>query len=132
MSKSNLLCVFYVIIFQYVIISLVSAKDCSVTVGGPRPNQPCVFPFKFAQKTFNSCTDAKDPGNFWCSTKVDKDGKHIGGANEWGYCEDGCDNEDNNKVQSSTKKKGVGTENQLKPPTNYKRKRSAMCENPKI
>jgi len=106
MSKSNLLCVFYVIIFQFVIISLVSAKDCSVTVGGPRPNQPCVFPFKFAQKTFNSCTDAKDPGNFWCSTKVDKDGKHIGGANEWGYCEDGCDNEDTTKVQSS-KKKGV-------------------------
>ena len=54
-------------------------------------NHPCVFPFKYTRKTFWTCIDKSDPeGRFWCSTKVDKTGKHIGGSGEWGYCPEGC------------------------------------------
>ena len=28
-----------------------------------------------------------DNGQFWCSTKVDDSGVHIGGKGYWGYCE---------------------------------------------
>ena len=113
MFQKKLLCVLYILCFQFISILLVSARNCSITFSGPRPNTECIFPFKFAQKIFNSCTREKDPdGNLWCSTKVDKDGKHIGGANEWGYCEDGCDQNEQTKVQSS-RNKGVGTKIQL-------------------
>ena len=82
------LCVLY---FTDVYIFGINAQNCSVTVSGPRPNKPCVFPFKFGRKVHWSCTDLSDPGKFWCSTKVDKNGKHIGGASEWGYCHKSCD-----------------------------------------
>lgn len=82
---------FELIFAIYLTAILVNAKDCSITVSGPKPNKPCVFPFEFSREKHYSCTDLKDPGNPWCSTKVDKNGKHIGGANEWGYCEKGCD-----------------------------------------
>ena len=81
---------FYSLYLSFMTIILVSAQDCSVTVKGPQPNKKCVFPFEFSRQKHYSCTDLKDPGNFWCSTKVDKDGKHIGGAKEWGYCAEGC------------------------------------------
>ena len=110
MFKSNLLSVLYILYLSFIVDKLVSARNCSITVDGPKTNTPCIFPFKFAHKTFNTCTDEKDPGNFWCSTKVDEDGKHIGGANEWGYCADGCDDKEPTKLQSSTNKRvGIKT-----------------------
>ena len=80
----------YSLYLSFMTVIFVSAQDCSVTVRGPQPNKTCVFPFEFSRQKHYSCTDLKDPGNFWCSTKVDKDGKHIGGAKEWGYCAEGC------------------------------------------
>ena len=113
MPKIEILCILYIVYFPSIIVLFVSAKNCSITVSGPRPNKPCVFPFEFAHMIYDYCTDEKDPGNFWCSTKVDKDGKHIGGANEWGYCEKDCDGKKPSKVQSS-KNKGVGINPHLK------------------
>ena len=73
-----------------VVLPIIDAQNCSVTVGGPKPNSPCIFPFVFAGKTHWSCTDLKDPGKYWCSTKVNKEGEHIGGASFWGYCDKSC------------------------------------------
>ena len=61
-------------------------------------NQPCVFPFKFQEITYNNCTTADndpDDTNAWCSTKVDEFGNHVprdfSGEN-WGVCETKCQN----------------------------------------
>ena len=49
--------------------------------------QDCQFPFKLSGQTFFNCTDHQDPdGRLWCSTKVDSNGKHVGGEGNWGYC----------------------------------------------
>ena len=64
--------------------------DCTVTVSGPNPNRKCVFPFKYGSKTYGSCTDVSDPGKYWCSTKTDKNGRHVTKRKQWGYCHPSC------------------------------------------
>jgi len=50
---------------------------------------PCVFPFEYKFVNYTSCTDRNDPDGFlWCSTQVDKRGKHVRG--KFGYCSPGC------------------------------------------
>lgn len=62
-------------------------RQC-VTVGGPKPNLPCRFPFTFQSKSYTSCTAVTDPdGRFWCST-LTRSGTHVQG--NWGYCPDNC------------------------------------------
>ncbi|CAL4096357.1 unnamed protein product, partial [Meganyctiphanes norvegica] len=45
----------------------------------------CVFPFRYNDLVFNSCTnlDANEP---WCSTETDSRDNHVG--NKWKYCQD--------------------------------------------
>ena len=50
-------------------------------------NKPCIFPFKFNNMTFNSCTWAYS-NTVWCSTQVDSLGIHVGGSK--GTCGSGC------------------------------------------
>ena len=45
---------------------------------------PCIFPFEYDGETFEVC--ALDESGFWCSTKVDSFGRHIGGEGHWGTC----------------------------------------------
>jgi hypothetical protein len=60
-------------------------------VGGPKPNAPCVFPFKFQGEVYNGCpVDLEDPSKRWCSTRVDANGEHITGAGEFGHCGPDC------------------------------------------
>ena len=62
-----------------------------MTVSGPNPNQPCVFPFRYKNKVYSGCdTDPDDPTKTWCSTKTDQDGNHIIGQNEYGHCAANC------------------------------------------
>ena len=62
-----------------------------MTVSGADPNKPCIFPFKFDGITWNTCTNVDDPSApFWCSTKVDDEGNHIGGQGNWGNCASNC------------------------------------------
>ena len=45
----------------------------------------CKFPFRYENVTYEGCTDVRQNGTVWCSTKVDKDGEHIVGR--WGNCQ---------------------------------------------
>ena len=69
-------------------------EDTCKTVGGPSANQPCIFPFKWSGKTYNSCpVDPDDSNETWCSTKTDSDGNHITGQGLWGLCGPKCKKE---------------------------------------
>merc|ERR1711910_194268 len=61
-------------------------RTCN-TVSGPAAGKPCVFPFTWQGKTFNSCTEeGDDQGKLWCSTMVDQAGIHIAGQGQYGFC----------------------------------------------
>ena len=65
-------------------------KGCFTTADSPS-NDTCVFPFQFKKEEYTGCTTKSDPdGRYWCSTKVDENGKHIGGKGYWGYCSALC------------------------------------------
>ena len=49
-----------------------------------------MFPFIYKGKEYNQCTFQKGDVKAWCSTKVDGNGKHVGGQRQWGYCEKEC------------------------------------------
>jgi hypothetical protein len=51
------------------------------TNGGAKPGLPCVFPFKYADVTYNACTAKNSERGLWCSTAVDAEGDHI--TNNW-------------------------------------------------
>ena len=61
-----------------------------------RKGVPCVFPFKYAGKTYHNCTyDYSRTFQYfpWCSTKVSRNGKHYARKTRDGYynvgiCED--------------------------------------------
>jgi len=79
--------------------------QCFVIENKTNDLQPCIFPFVFAEKTYNKCTNTSDPdGKFWCSTKIDENGKHV--KSYWGYCDQNCSNADDGhqraKVSLST------------------------------
>ena len=60
-------------------------------MSGNYPNKDCVFPFRFNGIKYNSCTMSKadlTENKPWCSTKVDRNGKHVKG--NWGSCETNC------------------------------------------
>ena len=62
------------------------------TISGPSPNSWCVFPFKYKEKEYSSCTydDAVD-GRPWCSVKIDDLGDHATGvSDQWGHCNAAC------------------------------------------
>ena len=67
-------------------VELGSAQDCKTDSSRDGKVSPCVFPFILDGKTYNTCTNVNDNnGKFWCSTKVDNEGKHTKG--NWGYCD---------------------------------------------
>ena len=68
----------------------IDAQGC-VTVDGPSPNMPCIFPFEFKGIDHNQCIwDGDSENGAWCSTKVDTDGKHVSGNGNWGNCASKC------------------------------------------
>merc|ERR1712226_1142598 len=65
-------------------------RTCN-TVSGPSAGKPCVFPFTWQGKTFNSCTkEGDDQGKLWCSTMVDQAGNHVTGQGQYGFCSQAC------------------------------------------
>eukprot|EP00092_Neocalanus_flemingeri_P045430 GFUD01050759.1.p1 GENE.GFUD01050759.1~~GFUD01050759.1.p1 ORF type:complete len:228 (+),score=24.58 GFUD01050759.1:2-685(+) len=63
--------------------------EICVTEGGPQPNRPCIFPFRYGGVTYNSCTTA-DLGQPWCSTATYTNGSHISGLGQYGLCTTTC------------------------------------------
>ena len=47
---------------------------------------PCVFPFKYRDKSYDSCTKDGDKQAFWCATSVDADLYRL----TTGRCNDAC------------------------------------------
>ena len=83
-------------------------ENCK-TIDGPGVGKPCIFPFKFQGKEYNTCT--KDGGadvhEWWCATVVDDKGEHISG--QWGKCSKGCqgvDYEDFGNQECDTEEPG--------------------------
>ena len=70
-----------------IFVSIETFSSCK-TNGGASPNTSCVFPFKFDGKLHKVCRNETD--GYWCSTKVDSDGFHIGEQGNWGYCGENC------------------------------------------
>jgi len=69
-----------------------TTEDRSST-GKAKLGVSCVFPFKYKDHIYNSCTTEHDPDGFlWCSTKVDSEGKHLQG--NFGYCDSECSDDD--------------------------------------
>jgi len=62
----------------------VPCVNCTTETGGI-----CQFPFIFQGQTFTSCTSYLDDRP-WCPTKVDQFTNFIAGAQEWGYCNNDC------------------------------------------
>ena len=51
--------------------------------------RPCIFPFKYADNTYDKCTSKdSDNGQPWCATEVDDEGYVV--DNAWGDCLEGC------------------------------------------
>lgn len=62
-----------------------------LTVSGPNPGKPCIFPFIYDGKSYSGCPiDPDDSSKRWCSTKVDNKGQHVAKQNEYGHCADNC------------------------------------------
>ena len=54
---------------------------------------PCIFPFIFKDKTYNSCTKVESKSNeFWCATYVN-DTSHVQDNYYRAKCEDFCASE---------------------------------------
>ena len=63
-------------------------KEGCQTTGGGNADKKCVFPFKFYGVMYNGCTTVTDD-KLWCST-LTNNGVHVGGQNQWGYCNAQC------------------------------------------
>jgi len=81
---------------------LTTALACTTTTedrsdkGKANLGVSCVFPFKYKDEIYTSCTSDHDPDGFlWCSTKVDSEGYHLRG--NFGYCGPDCSKEDGGK-----------------------------------
>ena len=57
------------------------------TFSGPKPNEPCVFPFDYKGFTHFDCITVEHD-QLWCSTEVNANGSHVDG--NWGNCGDEC------------------------------------------
>ena len=68
------------------------------TTGGGTTGALCALPFIYKNKKYNGCTltDA-DNNKPWCSTRVDGNGKHIGGQGLWGHCSSRCKTDSSKK-----------------------------------
>ena len=58
-------------------VPMCELKQCTTTSG-----QFCIFPFKFAGRTYSECITLGNNGTAWCSTRTDEFGNHVSGFEE--------------------------------------------------
>ncbi len=74
------------------ILTNISAFTCFAMEIQSNKTKPCVFPFKFKNRTYNGCTNIDNPNSLtWCPTKVHDNGKHFSSDGFWGECSGNCD-----------------------------------------
>eukprot|EP00088_Acartia_fossae_P000995 TRINITY_DN10368_c0_g1_i1.p1 TRINITY_DN10368_c0_g1~~TRINITY_DN10368_c0_g1_i1.p1 ORF type:complete len:197 (-),score=10.30 TRINITY_DN10368_c0_g1_i1:366-956(-) len=65
---------------------------CLTDLSGPKNGRgkKCQFPFKYDGVTYYNCAKwnwkTEHYGKHWCSTKTDRDGNHINGEGNLGFC----------------------------------------------
>ena len=73
-----------------ILLQQITAEECFVKKEkdpGVISQEPCVFPFIYKGVTYNTCTYVDHPEQMeWCSTKVDENGNHVTGGENWGVC----------------------------------------------
>ena len=57
-----------IIILKWAGVGCEEHTGSCMTVGGPDPGSPCIFPFSFRGVAYRGC--AQDEDGLWCSTKV--------------------------------------------------------------
>lgn len=87
------------------------------TCHGTGDKKPCLFPFEYKGKEYNTCTDAGSKGKPWCH--VDKRGHN------WGYCE--CKDARSADPQPTTTCGGTGNNGECVFPFKYRGKTYNSC-----
>merc|ERR1712168_266588 len=71
----------------------VSCKATSEPLPPPPPcyaedGYDCIFPFVWKGQAFSECTlfDSSN-GKHWCATKTDRNGNHVNGQGNYGFCD---------------------------------------------
>jgi len=54
------------------------------TSSGPRTGSPCIFPFKYENVEYKSCTSVDNNNVLWCPTTVNANQEYVSGL--WGNC----------------------------------------------
>ena len=86
-SGSRILCL---LVLAPVLVTGLRCARTSTDADSPQKDKACVYPFIVNNKINNNCTrDHDGHERAWCSTKVDENGHHVIGQNEWGYCDSG-------------------------------------------
>ena len=65
---------------------------CQTTSCYTNSGQACVFPFKYAGRTYSQCITIDNYGVPWCSTGVDDQGFYV--KEHWGNCQMNCNYND--------------------------------------
>ena len=56
---------------------------------GTSIGDPCIFPFTYKGRTYDSCAKTDDASCEWCPTKLDNSGVYIQ-PGLWGCCSEIC------------------------------------------
>ena len=62
---------------------------CQSTSCYTKTGKACIFPFKYAGRTYSQCITKDNGDTPWCSTRVDEEGKYVDG--HWSDCHNDCE-----------------------------------------
>merc|ERR1711962_556337 len=85
----------FILSISFALVFFVKSGQTSncIASSGPGKGLPCVFPFKYNDVVYYTCSNANKHvtnNKPWCSTLVDREGNHIGGVGAWGNCDETC------------------------------------------
>jgi len=65
-----------------------SGSGACETSSGPKTGSSCIFPFKYENVKYETCTSVDNNNVLWCPTRVNENREYISG--EWGNCDPSC------------------------------------------
>ena len=73
------------------VLTPISVSPRLITTCKTKDGEKCQFPFIYKGEKYEACPpDPEDPSEYWCSTRTNADGEHIGGGGHYGFCGDSC------------------------------------------